>query len=65
MLHWVATVSRTGLFLDKPGFIITEDTGKSILDWCNSGIQEKEDVRTIINNNLKISQNGNFTSKAS
>jgi len=36
----VATASkdRTGLFMGKPGFVITSETGKKILDWCNSGV---------------------------
>jgi hypothetical protein len=28
---------RTGLFMDKPQFIITEDTGSVIKNWCFSG----------------------------
>src|SRR4028118_1166351 len=28
---------RTGLFADKPSFIITPETGKTILAWCNTG----------------------------
>ena len=32
-----ASKDRTGLFMDKPFFTITEETGKSIIDWCNSG----------------------------
>ena len=28
---------RTGLFMDKPQFIISEETGKLIIDWCNDG----------------------------
>lgn len=35
---------RTGLFMNKPEFIITEEIGKTIIEWCNSGIVEtKED----------------------
>lgn len=30
---------RTGLFQDHPQFIITEETGRIINDWCNSGIK--------------------------
>lgn len=33
-----ASKDRTGLFMNKPEFIITSDTGRMILDWCNSGI---------------------------
>ena len=28
---------RTGLFMNKPEFVITEETGKQILDWCEKG----------------------------
>lgn len=31
---------RTGLFMGKPDFIISEKTGKEILDWCNAGSLE-------------------------
>lgn len=33
-----ASKDRTGLFADKPEFVITPQTGKMILDWCNSGV---------------------------
>ena len=32
----VASKDRTGLFMGKPEFIITPDTGREILTWCNS-----------------------------
>lgn len=32
-----ASKDRTGLFMGKPEFIISEKTGKEILDWCLSG----------------------------
>jgi len=32
-----ASKDRTGLFTDKPEFVITTETGKKIIDWCNSG----------------------------
>ena len=28
---------RTGLFMDKPEFVITEETGRTIKAWCESG----------------------------
>lgn len=31
----VATKDRTGIFADRPEFIVTENTGKEIRDWCN------------------------------
>lgn len=33
----IASKDRTGLFMDKPFFTITEETGKKIIDWCNEG----------------------------
>ena len=33
-----ATKDRTSLFMDKPAFIITEETGVKIKEWCNSGL---------------------------
>jgi len=29
---------RTGLFMDKPSFIISQGTGKRILKWCSAGV---------------------------
>ena len=34
----VSSKDRTGLFMGKPEFVISELTGKRILDWCNSGV---------------------------
>lgn len=34
-----STKDRTGLFQDKPSFIITEATGKLIKQWCDSGVE--------------------------
>lgn len=34
---------RTGLFANQPSFIITEQTGKLIKDWCELGIDEIKD----------------------
>ncbi len=41
-----ASKDRTGLFMNKPEFIITSETGKLILNWCNSGIAEAATVST-------------------
>lgn len=43
-----ATKDRTGLFIDKPEFIINTSTGKKILDWCNQGVS-LDDVKKEIN----------------
>ncbi|MDR6406122.1 MULTISPECIES: AAA family ATPase [Chryseobacterium] len=32
-----ASKDRTGLFMNKPEFLITSDTGRMILEWCNAG----------------------------
>lgn len=32
-----ASKDRTGLFMNKPEFVITSETGEMILEWCNSG----------------------------
>jgi len=42
-----ASKDRTGLFIDRPPFMITEETGEEILKWCSSGDSDKE---TEINN---------------
>jgi hypothetical protein len=48
--HYV-TISkdRTGMFMGKPEFTVTPDTGKRILQWCNGGTSI-ESVRLEINN---------------
>ena len=45
-----ASKDRTGLFLDKPSFIPSAETGKAILNWCNSGVAPlpKEDTRPLL-----------------
>jgi hypothetical protein len=48
MKHFAkASKDRTNLFMDKPEFIITPDTGKTILDWCNEGKVESENLRDV------------------
>ena len=34
-----ASKDRTQLFVDRPEFVISIETGKVILDWCNQGIE--------------------------
>lgn len=41
-----ASKDRTGLFMNKPELIITSETGRMILDWCNSGIAETASFAT-------------------
>ena len=39
----VSSKDRTGLFMGKPEFTISDSTGLQILDWCNSGsVPEKK-----------------------
>lgn len=52
MNHFVTVEKdRTGLFVDKPTFIITEETGKLIKDWCEMGV-EAEVKKPAFNFNL-------------
>jgi len=44
-----ATKDRTGLFIDKPEFIINASTGKKIREWCEQGVgTEQEMLATIV-----------------
>ena len=38
----VASKDRTGLFMGKPEFIITTNTGKEILQWCNTASKPQQ-----------------------
>ena len=56
MKHFAkASKDRTGLFMDKPEFVISPDTGKAILNWCNEGKVEIENPVSI--NNYQMSMN--------
>lgn len=39
----VASKDRTGLFMGKPEFIPNEETGRQILEWCNTGEEIKQE----------------------
>ena len=43
----VSSKDRTGLFMGKPEFTITESTGLQILDWCNSGSALEKKIQEI------------------
>jgi len=45
---------RTGIFSGKPKFMITPETGKTILEWCNQGEDQEEMVRTLVNSSVSI-----------
>lgn len=46
-----ATISkdRTGLFIGKPEFIISPETGRTILQWCNSGTDVDSAIQSLKN----------------
>lgn len=37
-----ASKDRTGLFMNKPEFVITKGTGKKLMQWCNQGLSIEE-----------------------
>lgn len=39
-----ASKDRTGLFMNQPEFIISDETGQKILAWCISGAEEKSNL---------------------
>lgn len=45
-----ASKDRTGLFIDKPEFVPSEETGKLLLDWCETG-SEPIDKREVMDVN--------------
>jgi len=42
-----ASKDRTGLFMDKPAYVITQKTGERILQWCNAGTSLDEVIKVI------------------
>ena len=46
--HATASKDRTGLFMDKPEFIITPETGKKIIEWCNQGVDTEAEKKQAI-----------------
>ena len=50
-----ATKDRTGLFMDKPSFMISTDTGKLILNWCKSG-KSLAEIKVAITQTTTIDQ---------
>ena len=43
----IASKDRTGLFMNKPEFVITSGTGKILKRWCNDGESEKDKLKAI------------------
>ncbi|MEG1590595.1 AAA family ATPase [Chryseobacterium sp.] len=58
-----ASKDRTGLFMNKPEFLITSQTGKMILDWCSAGIAETATVATSVQLNLETIEINKLISK--
>ncbi len=53
----ISSKDRTGLFMDKPEFKITEKTGERLLKWCNSTPKPTEkEVIDKINSALSVSE---------
>jgi hypothetical protein len=51
-----ASKDRTGLFMNRPEFIITSKTGERLLSWCNAKPTTIKDVVGQINGALTISE---------
>jgi hypothetical protein len=51
-----ASKDRTGLFMNKPEFVITSKTGERLLKWCNAKPITINEVVEKINNSLSISE---------
>ena len=55
--HAIASKDRTGLFFGKPEHKLSVETGKQILDWCNSGAPVSvDDVSKRINDTVHINE---------
>ncbi|MDB0600278.1 AAA family ATPase [Tenacibaculum maritimum] len=51
-----ASKDRTGLFMNRPEFVITSKTGERLLNWCNAKPTTIKDVVGQINGALTISE---------
>ena len=51
--HCKASKDRTSLFIGKPEFVITSDTGATILEWCNAGTTIEE-VKELISTSKSV-----------
>ncbi len=49
-----ATKDRTNIFSDKPEFKISPDTGKTILNWCNSGVAKIPEMESVIDPDIPL-----------
>ncbi|WP_298767364.1 AAA family ATPase [uncultured Polaribacter sp.] len=51
-----ASKDRTGLFMNKPEFVITSKTGERLLKWCNAEPITIKEIVEKINSSLSISE---------
>ncbi len=51
-----ASKDRTGLFMNKPEFVITSKTGERLLKWCNAKTVTVKDIVEKINSSLSLSE---------
>ena len=51
-----ASKDRTGLFMNRPEFIITSKTGSRLLKWCNAEPISVQEMVGKINNSLSVSE---------
>lgn len=42
-----ASKDRTGLFMDKPEFVINKGTGRKLIQWCNEGVSVESAIKEI------------------
>lgn len=59
----VASKDRTGLFADKPEFMVSELTGKQIRDWCTTSPVPLPGVNNRTIQNINTASNGNHSIK--
>lgn len=55
-----ASKDRTGLFIDKPAFVPSAETGKMIKEWCESGVDARGEVDKAIEGLKKCSTTGDI-----
>jgi hypothetical protein len=53
-----ASKDRTGLFIDKPAFVPSAETGKMIKEWCESGVDARGEVDKAIEGLKECSTTG-------
>lgn len=51
-----ASKDRTGLFMNKPEFVISSKTGEKLLKWCNAKLLTVQEMISKINSSLSVSE---------